>query len=241
MKNMMKLIAKSILRLGLVSSLSLTMIGQSALSRENISADRYEVLTGNRMDSADSKNLWDEKYGQHNYVYGKNAAKFLIENYHYIPPKSTILDVGMGEGRNAVFLAQKGYSVTGIDISSVAVKKAHMLAKERNVNIKTITASALKYNIPENSYDAIICFYYLDRALIQKMKKWLRPGGVLIFEAYTERQRTIKKMEGHDVRYLLKAGELLNLFNGMTILKYEEPLHENEYRASIILKKGNDK
>ena len=66
--------------------------------------------------------------------------------------------MGMGEGRHAVFLAQKGYKVTGIDLSSVAVKKANMLASEFGVRIKTVVASLKKYKIPKESFDAVVCF-----------------------------------------------------------------------------------
>ena len=79
----------------------------------------------------------------------------------------------------------------------------------------------------------------MDRALIAKMEKWLKPGGVIIYEAYTEKQ---KAKEGHrkysDDQYL-QPRELLTMFDGLNILKYEEPQHEKNYRASVILRKPN--
>ena len=159
----------------------------------------------------------------------------------------------MGEGRNAVFLAQKGHKVTGVDISSVAIKKSYLLAKEFGVKIKGITASLENYQIPPNTFDAIICFYYVDRGLIDKMISWLKPGGILIYEAYTEREmkktRSSLLMQSQLAGSLSRKGdnlsgvsylresELLNLFSGMRVLKYEEPLHEKHFRSSIILRK----
>jgi len=145
--------------------------------------------------------------------------------------------MGMGEGRNAVFLARKSYKVTGIDISSVAVKKARKLAKEFGVRINTVVASMEKYKIAKGSYDAVICFYYVDRDLHEKMLSWLRPGGILIYESHTENQLTVRGSENYDRRYLLNKSELLTMFPTMHVLKYEEPLHFEEYTASIILKK----
>jgi SAM-dependent methyltransferase len=145
--------------------------------------------------------------------------------------------MGMGEGRNAVFLAQKGFKVTGVDISSVAIKKSHLLAKEYGVKINAIAASLKDYKITPGSYDAIICFYYVDRDLVEKIKSWLRPGGILIYEAYTVRQRVHPSHRHDPPEYFLKDQELLKLFSGMKILKYEEPLHEKDFRASIILQK----
>jgi tellurite methyltransferase len=204
-------------------------------ARDPISGSRFQQLTGVKV-SQDSKTQWDQRYSRPTFIYGKAPANFLAENYHYIPYEASVLDMRMGEGRNAVFLAQKGHKVTGIDISSVAVKKAYLLAQEFGVKVKGVVASLKDYKIAPNSFDAIICFYYVDYALMEKMKSWLRPGGILIFEAYTTREQQNKKGAVGEEVYL-KEQELLKLFPGMRILKYEEPLHEKEFRSSIILKK----
>ncbi len=207
----------------------------ASLAREPISGSRYQHLTGIKI-SQDAKTQWDEKYSRPTFIFGKSPAQFLSENYHFIPFEGTVLDMGMGEGRNAVFLAQKGYKVTGVDISSVAVRKAALLAQEFGVKIKGVVASMNEYR-PSAPFDAIVCFYYVDRALIDKIKSWLRPGGILIYEAFTTREK-IKRgsSEVNDHEYL-KEQELLKIFPGMRVLKYEEPLHGKEFRSSIILRK----
>ena len=204
--------------------------------RDPISGSRFQHLTGVKT-SQDSKTQWDEKYSRPTFIFGKSPVQFLAENYQYIPYEGTVLDMGMGEGRNAVFLAQKGYKVTGVDISSVAVKKAYLLAQEFGVKIKGVVASLEDYKIAPNTFDAIICFYYVDRSLVEKMKSWLKPGGILIYEAYTIREKTKKKKEHLADNEYLKEQELLKLFPAMRVLKYEEPLHEKEFRSSIILRK----
>jgi tellurite methyltransferase len=208
----------------------------SAHSREPISGSRFQHLTGVKT-SHDSKAQWDEKYSRPTFIFGKSPAEFLAENYQYIPYEGSVLDMGMGEGRNAVFLAQKGYKVTGIDISSVAVKKAYLLAQEFGVKIKGVVASLEDYKIQTNSFDAIICFYYVDRSLIEKIRSWLKPGGILIYEAHTIREKAKKRRDPLEDNEYLKEQELLKLFPGMRVLKYEEPLHEKEFRSSIILRK----
>lgn len=206
-------------------------------ARDPISGSRFQHLTGVKT-SQDSKTQWDEKYSRPTFIYGKSPAQFLAENYHYIPYEGSVLDMGMGEGRNAVFLAQKGYKVTGIDISSVAVKKSYLLAQEFGVKIKGVVASLSDYKIPPASFDAIVCFYYVDRSLVEKIKGWLKPGGILIYEAYTTREKAkARKQDQLDDELYLKEQELLKLFPGMRVLKYEEPLHEKEFRSSIILRK----
>jgi len=204
-----------------------------------INANRFELLSGIRK-SKDKKTFWDKKYSHLTYVYGKTPAKFLADNYHFIPAGAKVLDMGMGEGRNAVFLARKGYKVVGIDISSVAVKKANMLAREFGVRISTIVASLEKYNFKPDSLDAIICFYYVDRKLHNRMMSWLKPGGILMYESHTDYQRNVKGSEHYSKEYLLRPTELLGMFKKMRILKYEEPMHLKDYRASIILRKPDN-
>lgn len=208
-------------------------ISLNLFARDPISGSRFQQLSG--VKSQDQKTQWDQRYSRPSFVYGKAPAKFLAENYEYIPFEATVLDMGMGEGRNAVFLAQKGYKVTGVDISSVAVKKSYLLAQEFGVKIKGVVASLKEYKIAPGSFDAIICFYYVDRSLIDKMRTWLKPGGILIYEAYTTREK--KQGDEGEGDFYLKEQELLKLFPGMRVLKFEEPLHEKEFRSSIILKK----
>lgn len=205
-------------------------------ARDPISGSRFQQLSGVKQ-SQDSKTQWDQRYSRPTFIYGKAPAEFLAENYHYIPYEGTVLDMGMGEGRNAVFLAQKGYKVTGIDISSVAVKKSYLLAQEFGVKIKGVVASLKDYKIAPNSFDAIVSFYYVDRSLLEKMKSWLKPGGILIYEAHTIREKSKQKTDELSDEFYLREQELLRMFPGMRVLKYEEPLHEKEFRSSIILKK----
>lgn len=210
----------------------------SASARDPISGTRFQQLSGVKV-SQDSKTQWDQRYARPSFVFGKSPAKFLAENYHYIPFEGSVLDMGMGEGRNAVFLAQKGYKVTGVDLSSVAVKKSYILAQEFGVKIKGVVASLRDYKIQPETYDAIICFYWVDRSMVEKIKSWLKPGGILIYEAYTvpEKNRDPSKRGLKDGENYLREQELLKLFPGMRVLKYEEPIHEKEFRSSIILKK----
>ncbi len=210
----------------------------SAYARDPIPGSRFQQLSGVKV-SQDSKTQWDQRYARPTFVFGKSPAKFLAENYHFIPFEGSVLDMGMGEGRNAVFLAQKGYKVTGVDLSSVAVKKSYLLAQEFGVKIKGVVASLRDYKIQPESYDAIICFYWVDRSMVEKIKSWLRPGGILIYEAHTvaERQRDPAKRSDKNSENYLREQELIKLFPGMRVLKYEEPIHEKEFRSSIILKK----
>ncbi len=213
-----------------------SLICFSLQARKPLPSQRYELLSGGKK-SQNGSAAWDKKYSKNKYVFGKAPEKFLAENYRHIPRESKVLDVGVGEGRHAVFLAQKGYKVVGIDISSVALKKSKQLARELGVRIDTIQGDVGTYGFKPGTFDAIINFYYVDRPLIKKLITMLKPGGILIYEAYTTHQLKKKGYEHHNRSYLVRPGELLGLFPGMKVLKYEEPLHEDKFRASIILKK----
>jgi SAM-dependent methyltransferase len=215
---------------------------ETSSQRKALPASLYESLTGKK-NIKSQKLLWDQKFATDAYIYGKSPARFLSENVHYIPPHSALLDMGMGEGRNAVFLARKGHKVTGIDISSVAIKKAQRLAKEFGVSIKSIEASLKDYKFKDGEFDGIVCLYYLDRTLLRDMIRWVRPGGVIIFGSYTTSQMNVKNfdMTHYKPEHFLRPQELLTLFPGMVVLKYEEPLHLGEFEGNIILKKPQEK
>ncbi|MCT4643233.1 MAG: class I SAM-dependent methyltransferase [Bacteriovoracaceae bacterium] len=217
--------------------LILILFTLNVLSKTPISLRRLNQLSGDRSATSIQRSAWDRRYSKKSYIYGKSPAKFLAENFDYIAPESNILDMGMGEGRNAVFLATKGHKVTGIDISSVAVAKAKRLASEAGVKIKAIVASFDSYSIKKNSFDAIICFYYVDRKLIKKIVSWLKPGGVLIYEGHTLAQKVKRDHKRNPDSYYLKSRELLTMFPGLKLLKFEQPEHEKEFRSSVIYKK----
>ena len=215
--------------------LSILCLVQFVHGRGVISGSRFEILTGQKAKEKIS-NVWDKKFANHDYIYGKSPAQFLAKNYQFIPRGASVLDIGMGEGRNAVFLATKGYKVTGVDISSVAIEKSLKLARQAGVRIKALHNSVENLKIAENSLDAIICFYFVDRKISDQLKKWLKPGGVIIYEGYTVEHK--KKFNDKSIdSYFLKSAELLRMFDEFKILKFEEPIHGSELTQSIIARK----
>ena len=183
------------------------------------------------------KMFWDRKYEMEAYIFGKEPVGFLREHIDLLP-RGKALDVAMGEGRNAVFLAKNGFNVDGCDISEIAVKKALDLAKENNVKIHAFVADLETYKLPKDTYDVIACFYYLQRGLVPQMKEALKPGGMIIYETYTieNRERGFEGPKNKD--YLLKPNELLDLFKDLKIIYYRELVLNNKKAiASLIAKK----
>ena len=145
--------------------------------------------------------MWNQRYNQPDYVYGTQPNDFLSSVATHIPTrrvqKGKVLTLGEGEGRNAVFLASMGYDVTAVDLSDIGLEKARRLAAERGVQITTVTADLGEYQIKPESWDGIISiFCHVPSAirvpLHQAVVRGLKPGGVLILEAFTPRQLEFK-------------------------------------------------
>ena len=183
------------------------------------------------------KIFWDKKYETEAYIFGKEPVGFLRDHIDLLP-RGKALDIAMGEGRNAVFLAKNGFDVDGCDISEIAVKKALDLAKENNVKIHTFVADLETYKLPQNTYDVIACFYYLQRDLVPQMKEALKPGGMIIYETYTIENLELGFEGPKNKDYLLKPNELLDLFKDFKIIYYRELVLNNKKAiASLIAKK----
>lgn len=136
--------------------------------------------------------MWDDRYSAEHYVYGEEPNDFLRENYQRLP-KGKILSLAEGEGRNAVFLAAQGYSVTAVDASSVGLKKAEQLAKKRGVSIECIHADLSDFEIAESSWDGIVSIFChlppeIRHKLYPSVVAGLKPLGVLLLEAYRPEQ-----------------------------------------------------
>lgn len=181
---------------------------------------RFISLTGD-VDYADERSAWDKTYSREEYVFGKEPTRFLADNIFRLP-KGKVLDIAMGEGRNAVFFAKKGFFVEGVDISRVGIRKAQALAAENGVKIETINADLNDYRIKPETYSVIASFYYYQPSLFNQIKAGLQPGGMLIYESYTVAQLKNKGKEKWPEKYLLKPGELKNAFSDFEIIHYSE-------------------
>jgi tellurite methyltransferase len=163
-------------------------------------------------------------------------ARLLVENIQLLPT-GRALDVAMGTGRNAVYLAKKGFDVEGVDISPEAVRSALDQAREAGVTLKARVADLeIDYYIEKSAYNVIICFNYLQRSLITQIKDGLRVGGIVVYETFTVDHAQFGKPKNPD--YLLKHKELLALFRDFRCLYYREGIvEERKALASIIAKK----
>lgn len=159
---------------------------------------------------------------------GSEPAEFLVQNIGLLPV-GRALDIAMGTGRNAVYLARMGFSVEGVDMSSEAIDAALESAAKAGVTIRVQVADLeSEYHIEKAAYNVIICFSYLQRSLIPHIKEGLLKGGMVVYETYIIDQARLGKPKNLD--YLLKHNELLDMFRDFRCLRYREGIIEG-YKA----------
>lgn len=159
---------------------------------------------------------WNERYCNPKSYAPNHARQLLVEHIDLIPPNGTVVDFAMGTGNNAGFLIDRGVSVLGIDISNIAVQAA----KKKHPKLSAVIADLPAFYLPDNYFDAILNFYYLERTLWKEFPRILKPGGILFFETLTRSMQSIKPEIS--APYLLDKEELLNSFSGWEILYYKE-------------------
>lgn len=190
--------------------------------------------------SIEDKIRWDK---QHESAQGSTEASgFLREIFAaeaWPIRRGRALDIACGKGRNALFLAERGFDVVAIDISAVGLEEGRRRAAEKNLAVAWQQADLEQIQLDEAVYDLIVNFNYLQRSLIPQIKTALRVGGSIIFETYLIDQPAI----GHpkNPAYLLEHNELLTFFRDFRVLCYREGQFseggERAFRAGIFAQK----
>jgi SAM-dependent methyltransferase len=145
---------------------------------------------------------------------------FLMEIARTRKP-GTALDVGMGQGRNSIWLAQQGWDVTGFDPAEKAVALAQETARKLGVNLKTEIKGIENFDFGERRWDLILLSYVAARETADFVQRALKPGGVLIIEGF-HRDATRSGPIGSAV--VFDTGELPVLFPQLRVVRYEEPI-----------------
>lgn len=152
------------------------------------------------------------------------ANGFLIEMVKGRKPGKA-LDVAMGEGRNSIWLAQQGWDVTGFDPADQAVAVARAKAHRLGLALRTEITTMEKFEFGENQWDLIVLSYAGCSQLAQQVEKALKPGGILVEEAFHTDALKTMRIGGS----LCKPGELPHAFQGLRVLRYEEPVAKPDF------------
>jgi len=173
-----------------------------------------------------SKAWWDELYSSkgEQFFYGKEPSNWLMGHTDSLPAGASILEVGCGEGRNAVALAAKGFQVKAIDFSSVALGRAEDLAKNSGVSVEW-KSTDLDLFLPQlMSFDAIVCVNVkMPKTLLANLARGLKQNGHVFVDTYL----MISAKEGRAEAFeCFQSNELLKLLTAsgasFRILHYSE-------------------
>lgn len=166
---------------------------------------------------------WNRKYSTPGFEPDWAPDVILAEHLKDLQP-GRALDVACGVGANALFLAKRGFRVDAIDISDVAIERLRKAATAEGVcdSVHLVLADVHSYPFEVETYDLVLCFRFLARAVLERMKAALKPGGVLLYQSYTTAIRP-RRPELKEA-YLLRSGELPDLFSDLDELLYHEDM-----------------
>lgn len=157
--------------------------------------------------------------------FNKDPNALLVASVADLTPGKA-LDVAMGEGRNAVWLATKGWDVTGFDISDEGLNQAQERAGKAGVTIDTVHSTSEDFDYGHERWDLIVLSYAFtpvpDEAYVARLRDSLKPGGLLVYEHY-------QQSSGSRVPGAIHSGEAEKVFKDFRILRYEEPVERGDF------------
>lgn len=124
------------------------------------------------------------------------------------------LDVGMGQGRNAIYLAKQGWRVTGFDVSKVGLDQARAAARRLRLPLEAVLAGDEEFDFAPEKWDMIAIIYALEKRSVRRALQALRPGGLLVVES--------GRKIGKGLPFEYASGELKRILEGFRIHRYEE-------------------
>jgi len=174
------------------------------------------------MKDADSRALWDLKYEQGLPSLTKPDPFFLSAYEQFVHPSFSngglALDLAGGTGRHALWLANRKWNVTVVDVSRVAIKQLRHAANDSMVELNLCEVGAAQYDFGAKRFDLIVLFYYLDRSLFPKIISALNVGGFVICKLAVSWGSEIEA--GGDQP--LSRGELVSLFSELEAIDHRE-------------------
>ncbi|NBX76355.1 MAG: class I SAM-dependent methyltransferase [Proteobacteria bacterium] len=196
---------------------------------------QYPEIDPNKKNAAQ---LWEERYQNPDYLFGKEPSDFLKAFLGQLS-KGSALDVAMGEGRNSVFLAEKGFKVEGLDCSAKAIEKAKKLAAEKKVQVDAKVQNLDFYLMPLMKFNTIVMAYYKPAPrFFSELKRGLMAGGTVLIEGYTvEHFKKNQQNPYLDLDQCFKPNELLGHLKDLHVLYYKEIAEGNSQLVHAIAQK----
>ena len=171
---------------------------------------------------------WEKRFSVPDYVFGTEPNVFVKSQAAALPKSGTALAVADGEGRNGVWLAERGLDVLSIDWSPTALGKARALAKQRGVTLRTEQVDLVQWRWPAAAFDVIAAIFiqFLTpderRQVFAGIRNALRPAGLLLIEGYRPEQLNYKTGGPSLVENLYTRALLEAEFGGLSEVQITE-------------------
>lgn len=197
---------------------------------------------------ASQADRWNRRYRAKSHSYGRAPSPFLVEcmarlesdRHESRRGTGRALDVAMGEGRNALYLARLGLSVTGLDVSLVAARRAARIAVRESLPLDVAATDLDHWCVSSQAvFDLIVQFYFLERPLFPSLVAALRPGGYLALETFSTRHAEVSDFGPRNRSFLLAPGEVTELIGDLEPIVLEDQIVEldegrHQGRAGLI-------
>jgi tellurite methyltransferase len=170
-------------------------------------------------------NPYDERYARRPYYWGLRPSKLCFQVLQLLPPERPVrlLDIGCGEGRNAVFFARNGYHVSAFDASAAGVEKTRRLAEETRVPLEAFAADLLEYRLTE-PYDVLFstgALHYIPAdkrsEILGNYRAFTRPGGLNAFSVFVSKPFIARAPDAEETAARWISGELLTHYHDWKI------------------------
>lgn len=142
----------------------------------------------------DARVRWDRRYGEADALFGEAPNAWLAAHAHLLPAGARVLSLADGQGRNGVWLAQRGCRVTAFDLSPVGIEQARRRARALDVAIDLSVADIADWPWTPDACDAVVGIFFqfaspaLRAQIFEGVKRTLVPGGLFVLEGYGLRQ-----------------------------------------------------
>lgn len=184
--------------------------------------------------------FWNERFGQQDYVYGKQPNEFFKSVISKLPV-GKLLVPGAGEGRDAVYAATLGWQVHCLDLSDAGKEKALQLAGENNVTIQYDVADISTAGFEHESFDAVASIFFhlppsVRSGFFHNAHQWLNRGGIFLMEGFTLDQLNYTSGGPKDPALLYNEstiGTELTMFQTLNIQVHQPSLNEGPYHSGI--------
>lgn len=174
---------------------------------------------------------WTRRWTEGDY-HARSEPTALVSGWAWRLPKGRALDLACGNGRNALHMAELGFTVDAMDIAPEALKLAQDAARERGLAVHFILADLDEYPLPAETYDLITVSFYMNRELMPRVKDALKPGGFVLQEQH---YLTDYDVSGpRDRQFRLRPNELLHLFLDFRVRHFSEFIEEEDGRLVAV-------